>query len=148
MDKVKNIDNYKNIIINTCFSFFIIIMVVFYRFNIIKNFTDKVLGFLAIICSSIVLFAKNNSLLDLSHFIYTVPSLLGVTFFSYNKYLLLLNVIMLFNIISTRYYYDSCILNEKQNNQGFFTDISGYLNINWDYVFPILFFVSLVKLLN
>jgi hypothetical protein len=141
-------DKYKDVIINTCFSFFFIIMVVFYRFNIIKNFTDKFLGFLAIICSSIVLFAKTNFLLDLGHFIYTIPYLCGVTFFSYNKYLLLLNVIMLFNIIFTRYYYDECILNDKQNNKGFFTDISGYLNINWDYVYPILICVSFVKLLH
>ncbi len=140
-------DKYKDVIINTCFSFFFIIMVVFYRFNIIKNFTDKFLGFLVILCSSIVLFAKTNFLLDLGHFIYTIPYLCGVTFFSYNKYLLLLNVIMLFNIIFTRYYYDVCILNDKQNNKGFFTDISGYLNINWDYVYPILICVSFVKLL-
>jgi hypothetical protein len=140
-------DKYKDVIINTCFSFFFVIMVVFYRSNIIKNFTDKFLGFLAILCSSIVLFAKTNFLLDLGHFIYTIPYLCGVTFFSYNKYLLLLNVIMLFNIIFTRYYYDECILNDKQNNKGFFTDISGYLNINWDYVYPILICVSFVKLL-
>ena len=144
MDKDK--DKYKDIIINTCFSFFIIIIIVFYRFNLIKNFTDKFFSFLAIISSIIVLFAKTNFLIDIGHFIYTVY-LCGVSFFSYNKYLLLFNVIMLFNIISTRYYYDYCILNDKQNNQGFFTDVSGYLDINWDYVFPILFFVSFVKLL-
>ena len=138
-------DKYKDVIINTCFSFFFIIMLVFFRFNIIKTFTDKFLGFLAIICSIIVLFAKTNFLLDIGHFIYTAPYLLGVTFFSYNKYLLLLNVVMLFNIIFSRYYYDECILNDKQNNTGFFTDISDYLNLNWDYVYLILFFVSLVR---
>jgi hypothetical protein len=138
----------EDIVINTCFSVFIIIFIVFYRFNIIKNSTDKLFSYLAIICSIILLFAKTNYLIDFGHFIYIILYLCGVTFFSYNKYLLSFNVIMLFNIIFTRYYYGYCILEEKHNNQGFYASITGYLNINWDYGFPILFFVSLVKLLN
>lgn len=53
-------DKYKDVIINTCFSIFIIIMLVFFRFNLIETFTDKFLAFLAIICSSIVLFAWSS----------------------------------------------------------------------------------------
>ena len=37
----KGIDKYKNIIINTCFSFFIITIIGFYKFDLIKNSTDK-----------------------------------------------------------------------------------------------------------
>ena len=138
----------EDIVINICFSLFIIIIIVFYRFNLIKNFTDTFLSVIAIICSILLLFAKTIFFIDFGHFIYIILYLCGVTFFSYNKYLLSFNVIMLFNIIFTRYYYGYCILAEKQNNHGFFADITGYLNLNWDYGFAILFFVSLVKLLN
>ena len=54
---------------------------------------------------------------------------------------------MLLVIIFTRYYFSKCILNEKQNNTGFFTDlndvISKYILFwDWHYLYPLLLLVS------
>ena len=143
----------QNTVINTTFGFFAGIMVYFKYIGILKSNLDHMLAVLAIFVSVLLLFFKSIWALDLAHFLYCVVYLFTVSFLSNNSYLLGLNILMIGLIIFTRYYYGICILNKKQNNQGFFTDLNDvvkkYISIwNWDYIFPALFIVSSYKFIK
>jgi len=53
---------------------------------------------------------------------------------------------MLITIIISLEYYDFCILKDKQNGEGYFTELSDKLNLNWDYIFALLLLISFVKI--
>ena len=143
----------QNTVINTTFGFFAGIMVYFKYIGILKSNLDHMLAVLAIFVSVLLLFFKSIWALDLAHFLYCVVYLFTVSFLSNNSDLLGLNILMIGLIIFTCYYYRICILNKKQNNQGFFTDLNDvvkkYISIwNWDYIFPALFIVSSYKFIK
>lgn len=143
----------QNTVINTTFGFFAGIMVYFKYVGILRSKLDHMLAILAVLISVLLLFFKSIWALDLAHFLYCVVYLFSVSFLSNNRYLLALNVLMIGIIIFTRYYYGICILNKKQNNKGFFTDINAvvkdYISFwNWDYIFPSLFIVSSYKFIK
>tara|TARA_B100000925_G_scaffold181605_1_gene137073 strand:+ start:125 stop:574 length:450 start_codon:yes stop_codon:yes gene_type:complete len=143
----------QNTVINTTFGFFAGIMVYFKYIGILKSNLDHMLAVLAIFVSVLLLFFKSIWALDLAHFLYCVVYLFTVSFLSKNSYLLGLNVLMIGLIIFTRYYYGVCILNKKQKNKGFFTDLNSIVKIyvsfwNWDYIFPLLFIVSSYKFIK
>ena len=137
--------------ITIAFSFLIIIQVYFYTADILQTTLDYFVSILAILTSLLLLLFDNNKLLDLAHFLYCVLYLFVVTLFTHNVYLLTLNAVMLVVIIASRIYYQKCILNEKQNNHGFFTDLNdtvkNYIKIwNWDYIFPVLLLITTIKI--
>tara|TARA_Y100001958_G_C21240319_1_gene567808 strand:- start:568 stop:1023 length:456 start_codon:yes stop_codon:yes gene_type:complete len=137
--------------ITIAFSFLIIIQVYFYMADILHTSLDYFVSILAILISLLLLLFDNNKLFDVAHFLYCVLYLFVVTLFSQNLYLLTLNAIMLVVIIASRVYYQNCILNIKQNNQGFFVNLNDtvkkYLLFwDWDYIFPVLLFITTVKL--
>ena len=143
----------QNTVINTTFGFFAGIMVYFKYIGVLKSNLDHMLAVLAIFVSVLLLFFKSIWALDLAHFLYCVVYLFTVSFLSKNSYLLGLNVLMIGLIIFTRYYYGVCILNKKQKNKGFFTDLNSIVKIyvsfwNWDYIFPLLFIVSSYKFIK
>jgi hypothetical protein len=135
-----------DIVINTCFVVFLIALIMGFKLKIIKNSTDTFLSCVGILSSFILLLSKTNDFIDVGHMLYCAVYLIGVTFFSYNKYLLLFNVIMLITIIISIEYYGFCILKDKQNDEGYFTELSYTLNLNWDYIFALLLLISFVKL--
>ena len=110
----------QNTVINTTFGFFAGIMVYFKYVGILRSKLDDMLAILAVLISLLLLFFKSIWALDLAHFLYCVVYLFTVSFLSQNQYLIGLNVLMIGIIIFTRHYYGVCILNKKQNNQGFF----------------------------
>lgn len=143
----------QNTVINTTFGFFAGIMVYFKYVGILRSKLDDMLAILAVLISLLLLFFKSIWALDLAHFLYCVVYLFTVSFLSQNQYLIGLNVLMIGIIIFTRHYYGVCILNKKQNNQGFFTDLNtivkDYISFwNWDYLFPMLFIVSFYKFIK
>ena len=126
--------------ITIAFSFLIIIQLYFYMADILHTSLDYFVSILAILISLLLLLFDNNKLLDAAHFLYCVLYLFVVTLFSQNLYLLTLNAIMLVVIIASRVYYQNCILNIKQNNQGFF------VNLNDTVKKYLLFWMMKVKL--
>lgn len=138
-----------NNVLNICFSAFIIIMGIFYKLGFIKNSFDYYCAFIAVLISIIILFSKSIQLLDFSHFAYFGLYFLPMALFSNNKYFLSLNILMLFNIILSRQYFHRCILNDKQNNKGFFYSISStvYSYFDWfSYYISALLIVTLIRL--
>lgn len=140
-------------VINTAFSLFIFLIAGFYYHNILKTNLDYFVSVVAIVSSIILLLSKSNQLLDIAHFLYCIVYLFLVTGFSYNTYLLGLNIVMLITILLSRYYYKSCILNKKQNDSGFFVNINDivkkYLVFwNWDFLFPILLIISSIRFIK
>lgn len=135
-----------DIVINTCFVVFLITLIMGFKLKIIKTPTDTFLSCVGILSSFILLLSNTNDFIDVGHFLYNIVYLMGITLFSYNKYLLLFNVIMLITIIISLEYYDFCILKDKQNGEGYFTELSDKLNLNWDYIFALLLLISFVKI--
>ena len=139
-----------NIVINISFTAFIAIMVGFYYFGIIKSLKDKFFAFLALLVSCILLFSKETYLLDIAHALYCGVYLVLVAFISNNKYFLGLNSLMLFNIIVSRLYYKGCVLNTKQSNKGYFTDINKsvmkHFDFSWTHIFSVILVISLIRL--
>lgn len=129
--------------INVSFSVFILIMLIWWKLGIIKSYTDYSLALIAIISSLINLFSKKNFLLDLAHFLYCGLYLISVIIFSNNKYFLLLNTVMLFCIIYSRYYYGKCSLNREES--GNFENLNHNLKLDWNIIFPILIILSAGK---
>ena len=129
--------------INVSFSVFILIMLIWWKLGIIKSYTDYSLALIAIVSSLINLFSKKNFLLDLAHFLYCGLYLISVIIFSNNKYFLLLNTLMLFCIIYSRYYYGKCSLNREES--GSFENLNHNLKLDWNVIFPILIILSAGK---
>jgi len=138
-----------NTVLNICFGAFIIIMGTFYKLGFIKNSFEYYCVFIAVLISIIILFSKSIQLLDFSHFAYFGLYFLPIALFSNNKYFLSLNILMLFNIILSRQYFHRCILNDKQNNKGFFYSIASTVSSYFDwfsYYISALFIVTLIRL--
>ena len=114
-------------VIDITFSAFILFMIYFYFIRALKTTLDYILANLAIIISIIILFIKNNNIIDIAHFLYCVLYLLLVTFFSKNLYFLGLNILMITLILYSRKYYNICILGLQHNNIGFFASLSDLL---------------------
>lgn len=108
-----------NNVITIAFSFLISIQIYFYTADILHTTLDYFVSILAIVISLLLLLFDNHKLIDIAHFLYCGIYLLVVTLFSQNIYLLALNVVMIIVIIASRIYYQVCIINKKQNNQGF-----------------------------
>lgn len=136
-----------NIVINTTFGFFPIIMGYFKYIDVLKSKLDNLLAILAVIISTIILFIKDIWALDIAHFLYVFVYLYIVSFLSINSYLLGLNVLMIGLIILSRFYYGECILNKKQKYKGFFANLNLYF-MNWDYKFPGLLILSFYRFLK
>jgi len=140
----------QNTVINTTFGAFPIIMSYFKYIGALKSKLDHSLAVLAGIISFLILIVKRIWAIDIAHFLYVFVYLFTVTFLSINPHLLGLNVLMTGLIILSRYYYRTCILNTKQNNKGFFTELNDIIMertafINWDYKFPTLFIFSIYR---
>lgn len=143
----------QNQIINIAFSSFILIMVYMYYIETLVTKFDYILAIIAILLSHIILFSKNNNIIDIGHFLYCFVYLFSVAFLSDNLYLLGLNIIMITNIILSRYYYGLCIISSIHNDCGFFMDINRFIKKifsiwNWDYMFPIILVVSLIRFIK
>ena len=143
----------ENFVINITFFVLGLLMIYFNYAGILKTKFDIYISYAGMIISIIILLVKNNTMLDIAHFLYCVLFLYSITFISTNMHLLMLNIVMLINIIFSRYYYGRCILNKKQNGVGFFHDlsdlISKYIPIwNWNYIFKFLLLVSAIRFIN
>jgi len=135
----------KNILINITFSFLIIVLIIFYFYGITTDIYDQIASVVLIGVAVIILLSKNNSILDIAHFLYCAVCIPYIAIFSKNKHLLILNILMLVVIIFTRYYYKKCILNEKQNDEGFCTDLSHNLGLDWYLIFPVLLVTNVIR---
>ena len=138
---------------NVFFSLFIVIMIVFNYLGLLISNLDYIFAYSGSIMCLLFIFVDNNIIIDLLHFLYCCVYLYAIALLSDNKYLLLLNIGMLANIIFSRYYYDCCILGNKQEHKGFFYDVNIYLKSllpqwNWDYILFIAIIVSLINFLK
>jgi len=143
----------ENIYMNVFFSLFIVIMIVFQYLGLLISNLDYIFAYSGSIMCILFIFVNNNKIIDLLHFLYCFVYLYAIALLSDNKYLLLLNIGMLANIMFSRYYYKSCILDNKQKHKGYFYDVNKNLkNLipqwNWDYVFFIAIIVSLINFLK
>lgn len=138
-------------VIDICYIFFIAISIYFFYIGIYETDLDYVLGTMAIITGLIVVPLRNYVHLIFGHMFYFIY-LTTTSIFSNNKYLLGLNVVMLTNIILSRYFYSGCLLIKMRNNDlsNTFSDgissISYYLNGN--YLYPSLLGISTYRLIN
>jgi len=136
-------------------SFFVLLVIMFFLnySNLLSDNLDFSVSILAILTTLMLLMSKNTVILDIAHFLYCFVYLFTVSFMSKNSYLLGLNIVMISVIIFTRHYFNGCLLNEKQNHEGYFSDLNDkikkYLVFwNWDYLFPIIGIVSLIRFLK
>ena len=137
----------ENSAIEITFLVLVLLMIYFNYMGFLKTKLDIYISYVGIITALIVLLVKNTTMIDIAHFLYCV-FLFFITFFSTNTYLLGLNIVILMCTIFSRYYYGVCILNNKQNNVGFFYNLAGViakLILNWTYVFILLLLISSVR---
>lgn len=137
--------NNSNFILKLTFSAFIIIMLIFYKFDLLKTKLDIFFAISAIVTSLLILFTDNYHLIDFAHFSYNCFFIIPVAFFSKNKYLLSLNALIIFNTMISRFYYNTCLLNEKQNYKGLTFNLSSYIDFNWDYVYLFILAVNIFR---
>ena len=45
----------------------------------------------------------------------------------------------------SRFYYNTCLLNEKQNYKGLTFNLSSYIDFNWDYVYLFILAVNIFR---
>lgn len=143
----------ENLVVNTTFTILIFYMIYLNYNSLLNTQVDFCMSLLAISFSVMLLLSKNNVVLDVAHFLYCFVYLFTVSFISESTYLLGLNIVMISVIIFTRYYFNGCLLNAKQNHEGYFTDLNDkvkkYLVFwNWDYLFPLIGIVSLIRFLK
>ena len=124
-----------NFVLNITFSTFILIMIGFYYKGIIKSNLDIFLASCAIITSILILFTTHYHLIDFAHFLFNCFFIILVALFSRNKYFLSLNALIIFTTIMSRFYYNKCLLSEKQNYTGIAHEFASYIDFNWDYIY-------------
>lgn len=139
----------QNTVINTTFIFYICYMIYLNYKGLLKTKLDFYISVMAVLLSVMIILSKNIIVLDIAHFLYCVY-LFVITFISKNTYLLGLNILMLLVILFTRYFFNTCILNEKQKGIGFFTDLNDILSKNlvfwdWEYLYRLFLIVSIVR---
>lgn len=143
------------ILTNFCFCFIIVLLLLFYRLGYISTPYSIFFVVVLISCSIIIMISNNIQIIDITHTIMAYIGLGGIALCSNNPYLLSLNLYILTTLIIVRKKYGYCSLNLKQKNRGFFYSISTRLNknpvskifVNWDYMTPILLFITFVRLL-
>ena len=132
---------------NTCI-YFITLFVILYEFyllfnNLIYNI-DKIIIFISIILQLLLyinIFVKANMLFKLIHYFFWILTIYIIVI-SKNIYLLLLGLINVLSILSTRYYYKECLfynlysLKDKNN-----------INKFWDKVTILLLIITLFKII-
>ena len=136
----------------------IVVIVILLTINIVINFyflkekfvnkiIDKIISIIGIISSTIIVFSLLDkiNMLDIGHFLYCGVYIPIGSFFSKNEYVILVNIINILIIITTRYYNKCCILTKKQNNKGKLLTISKNMGLNWWYLYPLFLFISLAK---
>ena len=131
-------------IIDFCYIIFIGLSIYLYYNGIYKTRLDNIFGTLAIVIGVLVVFFRNKLDLIFAHVFYSIYLIL-VSIFSNNNYLLGFNVIMLINIIVTRYLYDGCLLKQMRNKNS--VDTVNH-NINGDYYYSTLLFISIYRLMT
>jgi hypothetical protein len=136
------------VLMDIAFTLFIILHLFFMNEKIVKTRIDKFLSIGGIILSLIILISLaycNIPLLDIGHFMYCGLYLPIASIFSKNKQILLLNIVMLGTIISSRYYYKGCLMSQVQKNKGYFTELNHSFNLNWWYIFPLLLAITILN---
>jgi len=134
------------VLMDIAFTLFIILHLFLMNEKIVKTRIDKLLSIGGIILSLIILISLaycNIPLLDIGHFMYCGLYLPIASIFSKNKQILLLNIVMLGTIISSRYYYKGCLMSQVQKNKGYFTELNHSFNLNWWYIFPLLLAITI-----
>ena len=139
-------------IIDVCYIFFIVISIYFYYRGLYTSDLDYMLGFLAIFVGILVVPLRGYVNLIFGHLFYSLY-LIFVTILSKNKYLLGFNVIMLINIILSRFLYSGCLLIQLRNDDKVSIPLNNiivkFTNM-WDgnYVYPSLLGISTYRFLN
>ena len=136
----------KKIILQVAFSLLTIVLLMIKEYKFTESYIDYFFILIGIIASLIILFSKNNNLLDIAHFLYCGVFVVGVSLCSKNECMLFLNSVMILNIILSRFYYKKCLLNEKQQYKGQFRDINKKMKLNWDIIFPSMFLLSYLNI--
>jgi hypothetical protein len=134
------------LLINICFNASIIVMILFYYYNLIRSTYDIVLVIIVLITSVFILYSVNIHMLDIGHMLFNIGVIINIAIFSKNPYFLLLNIIIICITFASRKYYGYCILNKMQKNKGFFTEISSMIKMDWDYIYMLILFTTVYRL--
>ena len=102
-------------IINIGFSILLTYYLLLFLTNQLKTISDIIFGIVAIIISYILLFSDNVLYKNISHKLFGAVYILGSTLLSKNPKILLINVIILITALTTRTYFDVCILYLKHD---------------------------------
>jgi len=136
-------------LIYACFGNLILINAFLKYEKILKKPIDICLGYLATILSIAIIYGTYSCtipVLDIGHFLYSVYLIL-VAIFSNNITILTLNILMLIIIITSRKIYNGCLLSQFQKREGYFVNLNNNMNLDWNYIFPIILSVSLLRLI-
>jgi hypothetical protein len=134
--------------IDISFITLIIILVLFYIFNIIKTKSDYFFATIGLLLSLMILISNSSSIIDIAHFFLFLGYLIPIAIVSKNKNLLILNTFMTIAVLFSRQYHGECILNVRQKQEGYFSNLSGELELDWDMLLTVLFGISTYRLVK
>lgn len=134
--------------IDISFITLIIILVLFYIFNIIKTKSDYFFATIGLLLSLMILISNSSSIIDIAHFFLFLGYLIPIAIVSKNKNLLILNTFMTIVVLFSRQYHGECILNVRQKQEGYFSNLSGELELDWDMLLTVLFGISTYRLVK
>tara|TARA_X000000368_G_scaffold387684_1_gene348628 strand:+ start:692 stop:1159 length:468 start_codon:yes stop_codon:yes gene_type:complete len=144
---MQNCENGKRFI-DISFIALIIILVLFYIFNIIKTKSDYFFATIGLLISLMILISNSTYIIDIAHFFLFLGYLIPIAIVSKNKNLLILNTFVTSLVLFSRQYHGECILNVRQKQEGYFSNLSGELDLDWDILLTILFGISTYRLVK
>lgn len=115
--------------INISFCLLVIISITLLMKNVLQNTSDVYLVYILLLSSILLVASHNPIIIDFVHYSFMVY-IFFVSFFSNNFYLLILNSCILTVIILSRKYYNRCVINKKQTDNGIFKKWNAYINKN------------------
>jgi hypothetical protein len=119
----------------------------FYHYNKLKGYNSMIASFT--ICIVTIYFTgrilQNRKILAIFHVLWAILMII-IPLIAVDKYLLLFHISLIIFTLATRKIFDGCIVRNLEKKNEEFTNNSLTKRLDWDIIFPILGFITNIKL--
>jgi len=119
----------------------------FYHYNKLEGYNSMIASFT--ICIATIYFTgrilQNRKILAIFHVLWAILMII-IPLIAVDKYLLLFHISLIIFTLATRKIFDGCMIRNLEEKNEEFTNNSFTKRLDWDLIFPILGFITNIKL--
>ena len=117
----------ENAFVTFSFSSLVVACLTLLGLSDIRHIYDKAFIYFLLLSSTSFLLINNPYVIDATHLLFMF-SIFAISLVSYNKFILLLNIVIVIIIVLSRLYFGHCVINIKQKGKGTFLKINKIIN--------------------